>query len=358
MKRPWFSLLLAGGASVLATAGLTAAPALASPTAAASGPAPLIRHTVTGCGRPMTLYTPRTPGAGLSPSALGLPAGPRSILAKAAQRHVHWLSTLDCRARPRGEPRLDALPKAGAQSSGNWSGYADNGLASTPNYAQQEWTVPQLGAANGFGVTDTSSIWAGIGSGGGGELIQDGTEQDVTCVIVNKTSPCQRVQTDYFWAELFDNDPQQSESQQEVTNLTPNVGDSVGSAVYWSQSTGAEFTLCDFTQNTCAVGSQASPAPDNVAEWIVERTGECVDGEAVLPSLAPFGTVSISDAGFDETPLGSLEYTISSGGAPTQINMADSMDTLLAYTSGLGNSGTSFNVTWYAYGAVSTSSGC
>jgi hypothetical protein len=63
-----------------------------------------------------------------------------------------------------------------------------------------------------------------------------------------------------------------------VTNLTPNLGDSVGSAVYWSQSTGAEFTLCDFTQNTCVVGSQASPAPDNVAEWIVERTAECVNG--------------------------------------------------------------------------------
>jgi hypothetical protein len=85
--------------------------------------------------------------------------------------------------QPGQHHRLPATPRNVAASvSGNWSGYADETDA-PPNYAQMYWTVPHPGAPSGLGQTDYSSIWPGIGSGdpGGGELIQDGTEQNVSC---------------------------------------------------------------------------------------------------------------------------------------------------------------------------------
>jgi Peptidase A4 family len=216
------------------------------------------------------------------------------------------------------------------------------------------WTVPHPGAPSGLGQTDYSSIWPGIGSGdpGGGELIQDGTEQNVSCGSV--LDGCGNYpQTNYFWFEAFP-----AESQEEVTNLTPNPGDSVAAAVYWSTSTGAEFTLCDFTQNECVTGTQSVPAPDIWAEWIVERTAECYTpgADAVLPSLTPFGTVNITGAGYDETPLGDLEYTIPDDATTAQIDMYDVDGTQMDSTSALGNGGSSFSVTWDAYGAPSTTS--
>jgi Peptidase A4 family len=354
LKNRWLTLLVAGGASVVAAAVLPGPLATASPVTGAQAdagrPVPaVIRHEVTGCGRAMTLYTPRTSAAGLPGSALGEPGGPHSILAVAAQHHVRWLSALDCRAT-RSQNRFPATPRhVAAATSGNWSGYADETDA-PPNYAQMYWTVPHLGPVSGLGQTDYSSIWPGIGSGGDGELIQDGTEQNVSCqVIIDGCTTGS--QTDYFWIEAFP-----AEAQEEVTNLTPNPGDSVAAAVYWSSSTGAEFTLCDFTQNECLTGSQSVPAPDIWAEWIVERTGQCYTrgGDVSLPPLAPFGTVNVTGAGYDETPLGDLEYTIPEEATTIEYDMYDADGTQLDSTSGLGSGGSSFSVTWDNYGAAST----
>lgn len=357
MKNRWLTLLVAGGTSVVAAAVLPGPLATASPVtgahADAGRPVPaVIRHEVAGCGRTMTVYTPRTAAAGLPASALGLPGGSHSILAAAAQHHVRWLSTLDCRERPAEHHRIPATARhVAASASGNWSGYVDETDA-PPNYAQMFWTVPHLGPASGLGQTDYSSIWPGIGSGSAedAELIQDGTEQDVSCgsVIDGCTIGSQ---TDYFWIEAFP-----AEAQEEVTNLTPNPGDSVAAAVYWSSSTGAEFTLCDFTQNECLTGSQSVPPPDIWAEWIVERTGQCytAGGDVSLPPLAPFGTVNVTGAGYDETPLGDLEYTIPEEATTTEDDMYDVDGTQMDSTSGLGNGGTSFSVTWDNYGAAST----
>jgi hypothetical protein len=322
----------------------SASPATARAAGAGSQSPSVSRHQVNGCGRTMTLYTPQTPGAGLPASALGLPRGPHTIMAVAAQRHVRWLTTLRCRARPMRHRFLPAGPHNAAGSSNNWSGYEDT-TPGTPNYAQAFWTMPQLGGPNSATATDYSSVWPGIGDGNGGELIQDGSEQDVSCVVLHNT--CQEVvDSYYFWLETFP-----GENQEEVTNLVPNEGDSVAAAVYWSSSTGAEFTLCDYTQNTCVTGSQSSSAPDDTAEWIVERTGICQNGYVSLPSLAPFGKVTITNGGFDETPQNSLEYTIGDG-YPNAIDMYDVNGTQLDSTGGLSG-GTSFSVTWDAYGATS-----
>jgi hypothetical protein len=357
-KNRWLTLLLAGAAGVMGAALLPGAVATASAVtgvrADASSPVPaVIQHRVTGCGRPMTVYTPRTPAAGLPASALGLPGGPHSILALAAQRHVRWLSTLGCRERPELHHNLPATASVFQTTSGNWSGYAD-ATSIQPNYAQMFWTVPQLGSAEALGDTDYSSIWPGIGSGVGGELIQDGTEQYVSCGVV--LGDCANSgQTNFFWLEAVPADP----FEEEVTNLTPNTGDSVAAAVYWSSSTGAEFTLCDFTQNECVTGSQSVAGPDNWAEWIIERPTLCITGQPVLPSLAPYGNLTVTGAGYDETPLGELEYSIFPGDAifTNQIDMYDADNNLLAAASSLGDGNSSFISAWLNYGAATVENG-
>lgn len=238
-------------------------------------------------------------------------------------------------------------------TSGNWSGYAD-ATSIQPNYAQMFWTVPQLGSAEALGDTDYSVIWPGIGSGVGGELIQDGTEQYVSCGVV--LGDCANSgQTNFFWLEAVPADP----FEEEVTNLTPNTGDSVAAAIYWSSSTGAEFTLCDFTQNECVTGSQSVAGPDNWAEWIIERPTLCITGQPVLPSLAPYGNLTVTGAGYDETPLGDLEYSIFPGDAifTNQIDMYDADNNLLAAASSLGDGNSSFISAWLNYGAATVENG-
>jgi hypothetical protein len=96
----------------------------------------------------------------------------------------------------------------------------------------------------------------------------------------------------YFWLEYVP-----GESMQEVTNLTPSVGDSVGTSVSYAASTGATFTLCDYTEKECVSGSQTpGSAPGHSAEWIVERpTYTTASGDVLLP-LPEFSQVAASGA--------------------------------------------------------------
>jgi hypothetical protein len=154
----------------------------------------------------------------------------------------------------------------------------------------------------------------------------------------------------YFWVERFP-----AEAQEEVTNFYPSPGDSVATDVYWSSSTGAEFGVCDYTLNECAVGSQASAGPDNHAEWIVERTELCENGHYWLPPLASFARVDFTQSGYDETPQGNVEYAISQG-SPTLINMFDATGMMLDTTTSLSSGGTAFSVVDNTYG-VATNTG-
>lgn len=110
---------------------------------------------------------------------------------------------------------------------------------------------------------------------------------------------------------------------------------------YWASGT-AHFTFCDNTQKQCVVGSQASPAPGNSAEWIVERTQ--INGQ--LPELANFGSVTLTNCGYDETHLGNVEYTISNGGGSTAMYNGN---TLLAAPGATSSGGTTFTDTWHSY---------
>lgn len=230
-------------ASSLAVAGNLAAGASAD-----AADSSWVRHEASNCGH-LTVTSPASPDGILTAAEAGAPAG-SPIFAKAVARHVKWLPTLDCKQVAAHHTKVPT--SSSAYLSSNWSGYAAQ--TSAPNYAQAEWTVP---AVTGNGNQPAySSIWPGIGGmDSTNELIQDGTEQDATA----------SGQTSFFWFELYP-----MENEMEIANLVPKPGDDVATHVYWANGT-ADFTLCDYTQNTCVTGSQASPAPGNSAEWIVER---------------------------------------------------------------------------------------
>ncbi|MCH6470203.1 G1 family glutamic endopeptidase [Sinomonas terrae] len=269
----------------------------------------------------MTVTSPSSPGAELSPTQAGAPAH-SPIFAKAAQLHVRWLPKVDCKEVAVHSPKVP--PKTAATPSGNWSGYAAS--TSAPNYAQAEWTVPAV-TENGSEPA-YSSIWPGIGGmDQTNELIQDGTEQDAAA----------NGQTTYFWFELYP-----IENQMEITNLVPNVGDDVATDIYWANGT-ADFTLCDYTQNTCVTGSQSSPAPGNTAEWIVERTS--ING--TLPDLANFNLVNFTNSYYDVDAMGNVEYTPANGG--DSVFMQDSAGYTMAYPGSLSPDGTSFTDYWESY---------
>lgn len=353
--RSRYVLVLAGALTLII-------PALGMTTAsAASGPAPaVVAHPAAGCGEPLKVLSPQAGGAAgyaRFARALGAPDGPGTLLGQAEQRHVRWLTSLACKPGRERHPVPPAARKSGragfnAEPSSNWSGYQDS-LSSPPNYAQAFWTIPALGLPQP-GDTDFSSVWPGIGDGNGGELIQAGSEQDITCPNVNNT--CGTVETQYdFWFEVVP-----GEAEQVITNLVPAPGDSVAVSAFWSSQTGAEFGICDFTQQMCGTATQASSGPDSTAEWIVERPSvEATTNPTtcILPPLAAYGTVNLTSAGFNETPQGSLEDVLSQGN-PAAIDMFDAQGTQLDSTSPVGSDGASFSDTYLASGQTSAPFSC
>jgi len=282
----------------------------------------VVNHSVSGCGEPITLHTPSNPATALSPSDVGLPSSAGRLVAEAVAHHATWLSNITCVAHSRPGQEQGARS---IQYTQNWSGYVAN--TSSPNYVQGFWAVPSvilpLGQSNAY-----SSTWPGLGgTSSTSQLIQDGTDDDVSS----------SGQTHYFWFELV---PQ--EGQQEVTNLTPSAGDSVATSASWSNGT-ATFGLCDYTKAQCVSGSQSSPAPGASAEWIVERTQ--INGS--FPALADFQTVTFTNAGFDLTPNGQLAYTPATGGAGPY-DMETNSGHVLSTPGALSSSGDSFVVTWHA----------
>jgi Peptidase A4 family len=325
------------------TSGVVAALLITTTATAAPAPTRPVTHDVSSCGKQTKVYTPARPDGTLSAHDLGLPARadrPGTLLYQAKQAHARWLPTVTCKPRPdrRHHRRPPLLTRTSADlSSGNWSGYQVN--TSGPNYAQAFWTVP--GVQIPAPPDAFSAVWPGIGGGfdGSAELVQDGTEQDATCIYSRGVCEAQLYPM-FFWFEIYPD-----EVEQQITSLVPNPGDSVATDVYWDSSQGASFTLCDFTQQACVTYSQQPAAPpDGTAEWIVERP--TINGN-LLP-LADFSTVNITSAFFGETPQGDAEYPISAGNF-SSIDMYGN-GTQLDATSPLGADGASFSVTWYNSG--------
>jgi Peptidase A4 family len=294
------------GPARVASAASSAHPARATGTLAG-----LVAHKVTGCGAPITVYSPRQPGTQPSARALGIPGGAGSILALAAQWHATWASSMTCGSAPVVQTVLPHAATASTSSTLNWAGYEDT--SPSPNYAQASWPVPKVCCS--FDGANASVIWVGVGDAAKSrtELIQDGTAQFISSK--NKT-------TYYFWIETFP-----KIAIKPVTSLAIKPGDHVAvSASYGTLASGtASFVLCDERLKKCVSPSLKSPGPDNHVEWIAERPTVCRSGHEWLPPMADFVNPELPITGgrYDINGDGNPIYPISHG-SPDKIYMAGS----------------------------------
>lgn len=211
--------------------------------------------------------------------------------------------------------------RAGAQSSYNWSGYAQTGAAGAFHSISAVWTVPTLKTTdNGY-----SSTWVGVDGFNDGYLVQTGTEADV----VNH-----QAHYDAWWEIITPANP-----APEVIYRTFSVqpGDKITGSVV--KGTGGKWTmkLVDARTGKIATHTAAFAGPGQSAEWIQEDTQ--VNG--VISPAPNWQTVHFSQA--------------TANGANPQLKYSQSIDirdthgtkedTTLAPTGG-----NAFTVKWLAPG--------
>ncbi|RIV26417.1 hypothetical protein D2Q93_04405 [Alicyclobacillaceae bacterium I2511] len=178
---------------------------------------------------------------------------------------------------------------SGSASSHNWSGYyAYNGY----NYngytdVRATWTVPNATTGGPGGPNyQYSCTWVGIGGNGNPDLIQMGTEADLTITLRTYVM----FPNYYPWFEILPKYPY----QQDLTNMVISAGDKMYADVSYSNST-AYFYLVDETTNVAVSFSDSGDSSDyngSTAEWIVERTEE----NNSYPHLTDFGSEVFTSA--------------------------------------------------------------
>jgi hypothetical protein len=167
--------------------------------------------------------------------------------------------------RPAGRKKLATRSQAAAlanATSGNWSGAADFSARGKPyKWVAGQWTVPNP-HASGAG-SYYASEWVGIDGWGSSDVLQAGTETQITQVLWFTITSV------YTWWEWF------PAGEVAITNLPVSPGDvmyclicvnsATSATVYFSnQATGVStnFTITAPSGTTLA---------GNVAEWVVER---------------------------------------------------------------------------------------
>lgn len=205
---------------------------------------------------------------------------------------------------------------AEAAHSRNWAGYmATNGMYRS---VRGTWVVPALGASGTGGVV---GMWVGIGGVTSSDLIQAGTNEEVTAsgrLLANA------------WIETL---PQAART----IPLAVSPGNSVTASVSL-QSAGR--WLVRVTNNTTGRSYQQIISYNSLqssAEWIVEAP---VIGRQLLP-LANFGTVYFG--GSTAVRNGSSLTIAQADGTP--VDLVDRFGQILAAPSALGSDGASFGVT-------------
>jgi hypothetical protein len=177
-----------------------------------------------GVGKPMTVFEPASSNGTLSPQAARLPAE-TPLISEANQRPVDGSQHLTCKPHPERTRRVPLRDQAG--DSTNWSGCETDNNNNDHAYAQADWTVPPITPPD-KSPGNSSVIWPGVGLGrSGGALIQDGTGQHAQCL----TQPplCGTYNLNYYFRlEIYPD-----ELMQQVINLVPSRGDSVGTSIEW-----------------------------------------------------------------------------------------------------------------------------
>jgi hypothetical protein len=231
--------------------------------------------------------------------------------------------------------------EAGPATSGNWSGFElDRSFRLTgfrpPNFTLSdpydwvagEWNVPAVtGESN---KTAYSAYWVGLDGDGLTDLVQAGTEQEVTnfdFLFIHITTT-----TYYAWTEFL---PQQP-TEQVISGLAVNPGDQIYTEV-WMGNAGSMPTLSgvfgvflvmnltrgEYSTIYTPVGSTTVSGSEAV--WIMERP--TVGG--VLPDLANYGTTTMSNAWAKSVnSAGAQTYRAYQGARNKQISMTNGSNTL------------------------------
>ncbi len=241
------------------------------------------------------------------------------------------------------------IHQAGLMYSTNWAGQVlinPVGSFGAGSYAEilAEWQIPAVQEAIGTcGSTDVSSVWVGIdGSSNSKDVMQAGTEADVTCSGGNNYPSY------YAWFEWYPGD------EYEITNFPVAPGEAMLVVVQATSATTANATFVDLQSNQYTVIGFAAPAGTSLkgdsAEWIVERPSI----NNVLGHLADYGMVWISsEVAYLRSELNTNSYDVAGTGAPGRtpyaLTMVDSNGNSLAYTNLEGSSAQVLAVTGSAY---------
>lgn len=269
---------------------------------------------------------------------------PRPDAAQSPDAFAHWLKAVTkpatyVPARLVSNPAVShKAPQvtAGPSNSSNWSGFQLRGSNKTFDTVFGEWTVPPIALANDNATY--SAFWIGIDGAGTNDLVQDGTEQDLTQICIGAFG-CFNFNNYYAWSEFL---PQQP-TEQVVGNFTVNPGDEIYSNLSMCSFSGpfcfeqyngayAAFLIEDITRseytlfhtargNTNVGGSQA--------EWIMERPK--ING--ALPALAAYMVAFMWDAyacntGFPDSANCMNYNSPKSGVTGNQISMYNGSDLL------------------------------
>lgn len=279
-----------------------------------------------GCASSLRVNAPAAGQSVTTPAQVGLPEQARSLIARASKIHARWMSSITCRTLPwsgRVTPTTSTMsarapePMAATEYSSNWSGYFAT-TARTPSTVTATWTEPSVSLPSGSSEAH-SAVWVGLGgmSNDTSQLVQDGTGQDIAASGSDH----------FFWYELY---PYEDAV---AINLPLAAGDQVTATSSWANGT-ATFGLCNLTRSVCVSYSQASTAPDNTAEWIVEAP--LVNGQQATPPV--FTPVTFSGASY-----GAPTSVIPSAGNAEAIGLVNGSGTTLLASPGALSSG-SFTV--------------
>jgi hypothetical protein len=208
-------------------------------------------------------------------------------------------------------------------SSGNWAGFAQDGttnngttIVATYTGVSASWRVPTIQSTPSPSV---SSSWIGIDGFWNSDLIQTGTEQDVSS---------QGVRRYYSWYEIL------PAPETEIGGVNP--GDQMSANIFRVSPVTWTINISDITSSQSFSQNFSYSGPADSAEWIQEMTG-------ISPQqpLANFGTANFTNLNFASSNA--------AASTPTLVRLVNSTYASYAYPTIPGAS--DLNVT---YGQPST----
>ena len=229
---------------------------------------------------------------------------------KAPEAFATWLKAVTSPSRF-VSPRLVPHPEVthslrqitnGFENTNNWSGFELRGGGNSYDWVMGEWYVPSVYNPEP-NQTDYSAFWIGLDGDGTSDLVQEGTEQDITNISI----PFLGINFDFAtyraWTEFL---PQQT-VEQVIGGFTVNPGDLIFSEV-WIGNPGGPVSLSGaygifFIEDLSSSPHQyttiytpkgSTYVGGSEAEWIMERPG--VGCGTCYGDLADYGITYMFDA--------------------------------------------------------------